>query len=48
MTESEIIESPFQSPCSSADLVNNQSAHHAPLVPSQHIVHSIVKIMTCQ
>ena len=25
MTESEIIENPFQSPCSSADLVNNQS-----------------------
>ena len=25
MTESEIIENPFQSPCSTADLVNNQS-----------------------
>ena len=29
MTESEIIENPFQSPCSSSDLVNNQSTPYA-------------------
>ena len=46
MTESEIIENPFQSPCNSADQIIKE--HHAPLVPSQHIVQSIVKTMTCQ
>ena len=47
MIESEIIENPFQSPCSSADLVNNQNTPYA-ISFSQHIVQSVVKIRTCQ
>ena len=41
MTESEIIENPFQSPCSSSDLVNNQSK---PYVISSFSTYSSVSI----